>query len=101
MYDPLLDFLQNGSKPQNTLPVKYNVQPPPPQSSFLDMLNPMNWIKEKMQSSPEIQEVMNSINQNGGDGKAAFYNECKKRNLDPEVELQKIKNHPLFRKFVK
>ena len=110
MNDPLSDFLRNGNNlqngsrlPQDAIPVNYKIQPPPqnPGGSFLDSLNPMNWLRSMLQQNPEVQQVIDVIDQNGGDAKTAFYNECKKRNADPNSILQQVQNHPLFKKFMK
>jgi hypothetical protein len=100
-----MNFLQNGSKiPQDAVPVNYNIQPVnkgQEASNFLDRLNPMNWFKEQLQSNPQMKQVMDIVNENGGDAKTAFYNECKKRGADPDQVLQQVKNHPLFQKLMK
>lgn len=105
MNDPLSNFLQNGSKvPQNAVPVSYDIQPVnkgQEVNSFLDRLNPMNWFKEQLQSNPQMKQVMDIVNDNGGDAKMAFYNECKKRGANPDEILQQVKNHPLFQKLMK
>lgn len=105
MNDPLTSFLQNGSRPvQDATPVNYHIRPVnkgAEASSFLDRLNPVNWLKEQLQTNPQMKQVMDIVNANGGDAKTAFYNECKKRNADPDQILQQVKNHPLFQKFMK
>ena len=106
MNDPLLDFLQNGrSIPNDAVPVNYRVQPrqasQQPVSNFLNMLNPMNWLKSLIQDDPRVQQVIDLIEQNGGDAKAAFLNECKNRNEDPEHILRQVKANPLFKQFMK
>ena len=100
--DPLSVFLQNGSKPlkNDAVPVNYRIQPaqqPQQSQNILDRMNPVNWLKSQLANTPELQEVMKIVEQNGGDAKAAFYNECQARGKDPN----EILNHPLFRKFFK
>jgi len=88
----------------DAVPVNYKVQPaaqPAKIPGLLDRLNPINWLKSQIQSNPEMQQVMDVINENGGDAKTAFYNECKKRNADPDQILEQVKNHPLFKQFMK
>ena len=104
--NPLMDFLQNGSSlPHDAVPVNYKVQPLPQQApnplNIFEKLNPMNWLKEQLQTNPQVQQVMKIVEDNGGDAKTAFYNECKKRNADPEQVLQQMRNNPLFHRFMK
>lgn len=105
MSDPLFDFLQNSSK--TVIPVKVQSQgqtPPGNQGGFFQMLNPMNWLKAQSQSNPELKQVMDVIEQNGGDAKTAFYNECQKRNVNPDEvlkQLDQLKNNPMFQRFMK
>ena len=44
-------------------------------------------LQSMIQSNPQMQNVMNYINQNGGDPKAAFYNLAKQKGVDPEQVL--------------
>lgn len=104
--DPLSQFLQNGSKKvESSIPVSYTIQPYQQVqnnvSGFFDKLNPMNWLKGMLQSNPQVQQVIDIIENNGGDAKQAFYNECKKRNADPDAVLQQVKNHPLFKQLMR
>lgn len=104
--NPLMDFLQNGSSlPNDAVPVNYRIQTmPQPASnpmSFFEKLNPMNWLKEQLQTNPQVQQVMKIVEENGGDAKTAFYNECKKRNADPDQIIQQMKANPLFQRFMK
>jgi hypothetical protein len=41
--------------------------------------------------NPQMQQVMQIINQNGGDPKAAFYNLAKQKGIDPDEILSMLK----------
>ena len=49
--------------------------------------NPKMALQTMIQSNPQMQNVMNYINQNGGDPKAAFYNLAKQKGVDPDEVL--------------
>ena len=44
-----------------------------------------------MQNDPRMAQVIEYINQNGGDPKQAFYNMAKERNADPNDILSQIR----------
>ena len=47
-----------------------------------------------MQNDPRIQQVLNYINQNGGDAKALFYNMAQRiaqqKGIDPNVIINQV-----------
>ena len=49
--------------------------------------DPRMALQTMIQSNPQMQNVMNYINQNGGDPKAAFYNLARQKGVDPEEVL--------------
>ena len=54
--------------------------------------NPQRAIIGQMsQSNPQIQQVMQFINQNGGDAKSAFYALAKQKNADPDMILNQAR----------
>lgn len=105
MSDPLMNFLQNGSGGvKEAVPVNYKlrIQEPVQQNGFnFNMLNPIEWLKAQIQTNPQMGQVMNVVDQYGGDAKTAFYEECKKRGQNPDAILQQVKSNPFFSKFFK
>ena len=45
--------------------------------------NPMAALQSIVQQNPNYQNIMNYINQNGGDPKTAFYNLAQEKGIDP------------------
>lgn len=43
-------------------------------------------------NNPQMQQVMQVIQQNGGDAKAAFYNMAQQRGVDPNEVLKQLQN---------
>lgn len=100
MSDPLSDFLQNG----RNLPVRYDVQQSPPSQSagFFDFLNPIEWLKSQIKANnPQVKQVMDLVEQNGGDAKGTFMKECEKRGKNPEEIIQQIRDNPILGRFFK
>lgn len=48
-------------------------------------------LQSMMNSNPQIQQVMNYINQNGGDPKSAFYKLANEKGIDPDSILNQLK----------
>ena len=53
--------------------------------------NPQAMLAQMAQSNPQIGQVMQLINQNGGDPQKAFYALCKQRNVNPDEILGMLK----------
>lgn len=53
--------------------------------------NPRLALQNLVQSNPQMQNVMNIINQNGGDPKTAFYNLARQKGIDPNEVLDLLK----------
>ena len=45
-----------------------------------------------IQQMPQFKEVMNLVNQNGGDAQKAFYDKAKEMGLDPDEILNVLRN---------
>ena len=79
----------------------FNRQQATPQSNSNSLLNLMNQVRnssnpteamEKMlTNNPNFQNVVNYINQNGGDAKTAFYNLAAQKGVDPNTILSQLK----------
>ena len=56
------------------------------------MRNPQGTVQQMMQNDPRIQQVLNYINQNGGDAKALFYSMAQQKCVDPNVIINQVKS---------
>lgn len=54
--------------------------------------NPQALINQMAQSNPQIQQVMDYVQQNGGDAKAAFYAMAKQKGVDPNAIVQQVQD---------
>lgn len=52
--------------------------------------NPQAVLQQLTKSDPRMQEVMNVIQQNGGNAKAVFYSLAKQKGVDPNDILQQV-----------
>ena len=79
----------------------FNRQQATPQSnssSLLDLMNqvrnssnPTEAMRKMLANNPNFQNVVNYINQNGGDAKTAFYNLAAQKGVDPNTILNQLK----------
>ena len=53
--------------------------------------NPNLLLQQLATQNPNVANAMNLINQSGGDPKQAFYNEAKRRGIDPNQILSLLK----------
>lgn len=53
--------------------------------------NPRMAFESMVQSNPQIQSVMNTIRQNGGDPKTAFLNLARQKGVNPDDILQLLR----------
>ena len=53
--------------------------------------NPQAAVNQMAQSDPRLQQVMQAINQGGGDAKTVFYNTAKQKNVDPNSIINQLK----------
>ena len=54
--------------------------------------NPQNAVGNMIQNSPQMKQVMEYVNANGGDPKAAFYKLAGEMGVDPEEILKQLRN---------
>lgn len=52
----------------------------------------MGAVQQMAQNNPQMQEVMNYIQQNGGDPKAVFYNLSRQMGVEPNDVLNQVRN---------
>lgn len=53
--------------------------------------NPQAMMNQIMSNNPQVRQIMNYVNQNGGDPKAAFYKLAEKKGINPEEILSQLK----------
>lgn len=53
--------------------------------------NPQAMMQSMVQSNPQMKQVMEIVNQSGGDPKAAFYKMAEEKGIDPEQVLSMLR----------
>lgn len=53
--------------------------------------NPQAMLQSMIQNNPQMRQVMDLINQSGGDPKAAFYKLAQEKGIDPQQILDMLK----------
>ena len=53
--------------------------------------NPQALLQNMIQQNPQMRNVMNIVQQNGGDPKTAFYNLAKQKGINPDEILNMLK----------
>ena len=64
-------------------------------NSIISMLknskNPQALLQTMAKQNPQVRQIMELVNQNGGNPKQAFYNLAKQRGVDPESILSQLR----------
>ena len=84
MNNPMLSQL-GRSLPSNLNQIKQMA------NMFKNAKNPQMLIQNMMMQNPQMKQVMDFINQNGGDAKSAFYKLADQRGVDPNEILNMLK----------
>lgn len=50
-------------------------------------------IQNMIANNPQMQQVMNYVNANGGDAKTAFYNLAAQKGINPDEIINMLKSH--------
>lgn len=58
---------------------------------FKGVNNPQALLQSMIAKNPQLQSVMNYINQNGGNPKEAFYKMAQEKGIDPEEIIKMLK----------
>lgn len=53
--------------------------------------NPKSAVDKMLKSNPQVQQVMEYVNQNGGDPKAAFYKLAEEKGVNPNEIINQLK----------
>lgn len=87
MQAPILQALQMGQPQQQQNPLLSSDKFNKLISMYRGITNPQAYLQELMQTNPMMQEVMQEIQNNGGNEQAAFYNYAQQHGLDPNEIL--------------
>ena len=52
--------------------------------------NPNMMLQNLIQNNPQMREILNYINQNGGDPKAAFYKMAEEKGVNPDDVIKML-----------
>ena len=78
MNNPMLSNLPKRSLPSNL-------------SNMVKMFKSMKNPQAMLQQNPQFKYVMNLVNQNGGNAKAAFYKLAEEKGIDPDQIIKLFK----------
>ena len=59
---------------------------------FKNAGNPQVLLQNMIQSNPQVRQVMQFVQQNGGDAKAAFYKLAQEKGVNPDQILNMLKS---------
>ena len=60
-------------------------------SQMVNQIKSMGNPQMMLQQMPQYKQIMNYVNQNGGDAKSAFYNKAKEMGVDPEEIVKALR----------
>ena len=83
--NPMLAGLMKGKMSQNIGQIKWMM------NTLRSAGNPQMMLNQMMSQNPQIKEVMDYVNQSGGDAKAAFYKLAEEKGVDPDEILGMLK----------
>jgi hypothetical protein len=81
--NPILQTLVNQSPQVNQIKQMFNM--------FKSAQNPQALLNNMASQNPQLKQVMEAINQHGGDPKKAFYDIARERGIDPDEILNQLK----------
>ena len=83
--NPMLAMLNQNRMAQNLQPIK----------NMMNMLrgagNPSMMLQQMTAQNPQMQQVMNYVNENGGNAKQAFYKLAQEKGVNPDEILNMLK----------
>lgn len=86
MTNPILQALGNRSLPMSDIGrIKHMM------NMVRSAGNPNAMLNSMMQSNPQLRQVFDIINQNGGDPRTAFYKLAEQKGVDPEEVLKMLR----------
>lgn len=85
MVNPMLQALAKNQQPNNLSQIK----------NMMNMIrnsnNPQAMLNNMLSQNPQMQQVMNYINQNGGNAQQAFYKMAQEKGINPNEILNLLK----------
>ena len=54
--------------------------------------NPTAAMQSMTQNNPQLAQVMDYVNKNGGNAKQLYYNMCQQKNVDPNIIINQLNN---------
>lgn len=60
-------------------------------NTIKSMKNPQSFINQLLQNNPQVKQVMQYVNNNGGDPKTAFYKMAKEKGVNPDDILNMLR----------
>lgn len=85
MQNPILQDLTKSPIPNNLTQIK----------QMMNMVrsagNPQMMLQSMAQNNPQLKQVLDIIQQSGGDPKAAFYKMAQEKGIDPDQILSMLK----------
>lgn len=85
MLNPMLQALNKAQMPRNLQNIKQML------NIIRGAQNPKAMIQSMVQQNPQMKQVMDLVNQNGGDAKKAFYSMAEQNGIDPNEILNMLK----------
>lgn len=85
MINPMLQALNKVQIPKNLQNIKQML------NIIKGAKNPQSMIQSMIQQNPQMKQVMDYVNQNGGDPKKAFYSMAEQCGMDPDEILNMLK----------
>ena len=87
--NPMLNLLNQSEGLQQRLKSLNQIKDMMNRIRYAD--NPQALLLQMIQQNPQLQQVMNYINQNGGDPKQAFYKMAEEKGTNPDDILKLLK----------
>lgn len=87
----MLDLLNQSSGSSVKMPNNFN-QIKNMMNVVKNARNPQMMLQNMLQQNPQIRTVMQYVNKNGGDPKAAFYALAKEKGVNPEEIISMLNN---------
>lgn len=83
---------------QDAVPVQYKIDQKASEEATFEQLfqrvrssnNPMSLLRLIGRFNPQVKQVLDLVDAAGGNGEKVFFEECKKRGVDPQTILSKL-----------
>ena len=82
--DSITGMLNQGRIMQNIAPIKQMM------NMVMSSRNPQAMVNQMLQNNPQYKQVMDIVNQNGGDPKKAFYELARQKGINADEFLRTL-----------